>query len=104
MALVLLCGQALNVFHVMALFLVLGLGMDYIIFAREMADKPDTTQQAILLSAVTSLLSFGLLAFSDMPVVQAFGSIILIGNTINFIAAISLFNGEPDKKEKGSHV
>ncbi|MEC7690529.1 MAG: MMPL family transporter [Pseudomonadota bacterium] len=103
-ALVLLCGQALNVFHVMALFLVLGLGMDYIIFAREMANKPDTTQQAILLSAVTSLLSFGLLAFSDMPVVQAFGSIILIGNTINFIAAISLFNGEPDKKEKGSHV
>lgn len=92
-------GQALNVFHIMALFLVLGLGMDYIIFAREMAAKPDTTQQAILLSAVTSLLSFGLLAFSAMPVVQAFGSIILIGNTINFIAAISLFNGEPKKKE-----
>ncbi|OFC70540.1 MMPL family transporter [Alteromonas confluentis] len=103
-AAVLLAGQALNVFHIMALFLVLGLGMDYIIFAREMADKPDTTQQAILLSAITSLLSFGLLAFSAMPVVQAFGSIILIGNTINFIAAISLFNGKPENKEKGSHV
>eukprot|EP00493_Phyllostaurus_siculus_P026470 UN26815 len=80
----------------MALFLVLGLGMDYIIFAREMSANPEVTRQAILLSAITSLLSFGLLAFSEMPVVQAFGSIILIGNTINFIAAISLFNGEPE--------
>lgn len=103
-ALVLVSGQAINVFHIMALFLVLGLGMDYIIFAKEMASKPDTTQQAILLSAVTSLLSFGLLAFSAMPVVQAFGSIILIGNTINFIAAISLFNGEPEKKEEEVYV
>ncbi|WP_218354996.1 MMPL family transporter [Alteromonas lipotrueiana] len=98
-ALVAASGQALNVFHIMALFLVLGLGMDYVIFAREMTAQPETTQQAILLSAVTSLLSFGLLAFSAMPVVQAFGSIILIGNTINFIAAISLFNGEPEQKE-----
>lgn len=85
-------GQAINVFHIMALFLVLGLGMDYIIFAKEMIGEAETTRQAILLSAVTSLLSFGLLAFSSMPIVQAFGSVILIGNTINFIAAISLFN------------
>lgn len=87
-----LIGQAITIFHVMALFLVLGLGMDYIVFAKEMTAQRETTQQAILLSAVTSLLSFGLLAFSSMPVVQAFGSTILIGNSINFIAAISLFN------------
>jgi len=98
-ALVAVFGQALTIFHIMALFLVLGLGMDYIIFAREMAAKPDTTHQAILLSAITSLLSFGLLAFSSMPVVQAFGSIILIGNTINFIAAVTLIGGGPKHKE-----
>ncbi|WP_296045233.1 MMPL family transporter [uncultured Alteromonas sp.] len=102
-ALVSALGHSINVFHVMALFLVLGLGMDYIIFAKEMASHPDTTQQAILLSAVTSLLSFGLLAFSSMPIVQAFGSIILIGNTINFIAAISLFNTSQTTHEKGNY-
>lgn len=100
LAVVSLLGQAITVFHVMALFLVLGLGMDYIIFAKEMAGQRSTTQQAILLSAVTSLLSFGLLAFSSMPIVQAFGSTILIGNTINFIAAISLFNGQHSSQEK----
>ena len=102
-ALVSALGHSINVFHIMALFLVLGLGMDYIIFAKEMASHPDTTQQAILLSAVTSLLSFGLLAFSSMPIVQAFGSIILIGNTINFIAAISLFNTNQNTHEKGNY-
>ncbi|WP_269518820.1 MMPL family transporter [Alteromonas sp. BMJM2] len=102
-ALVCALGHPINVFHVMALFLVLGLGMDYIIFAKEMTSHPDTAQQAILLSAVTSLLSFGLLAFSSMPIVQAFGSIILIGNTINFIAAISLFNTNQTTYEKGNY-
>jgi len=104
LAAVSLMGQAITVFHVMALFLVLGLGMDYIIFAREMTGQRATTQQAILLSAVTSLLSFGLLAFSAMPIVQAFGSTILIGNTINFIAAISLFNERSQEKEKRPDV
>ena len=104
LAAVSLVGQSITVFHIMALFLVLGLGMDYIIFAKEMASQRETTQQAILLSAVTSLLSFGLLAFSSMPIVQAFGSTILIGNTINFIAAISLFNQPRIEKEDGPYV
>ena len=89
-ALLQLIGQPITIFHVVALFLVLGLGMDYIVFSKEMVDSQHVTQQAILLSAITSLLSFGLLAFSSIPIVSAFGSTILIGNSINFIAAISL--------------
>ncbi len=100
LAAVALMNHPITVFHIMALFLVLGLGMDYIIFAKEMVVQRAITQQAILLSAVTSLLSFGLLAFSSMPIVQAFGSTILIGNTINFIASITLFNGQQDIQEE----
>lgn len=101
-----LIGQAITVFHIMALFLVLGLGMDYIVFANEMRHKKETTQQAILLSAITSLLSFGLLAFSAMPIVSAFGSTLLIGNTINFIASMALFTAQKTTTEKkeGIHV
>lgn len=87
-----LLGQPITLFHMMALFLVLGLGMDYIVFAKEMTNHDLITQQAILLSAMTSLLSFGLLSFSSMPVVQAFGSTVLIGNTINLIATFTFFN------------
>jgi len=83
-----LFGQAMNLFHTMALFLILGLGMDYVIFAREMP-KTHITLQAILLSALTTLLSFGLLSISSIPVVQAFGITVLIGNTINLFCALA---------------
>jgi predicted exporter len=80
-----LLGVWLNLFHVMALFLVLGFGMDYTIFVREFDEQRAVTLQAILLSAMTSLLSFGLLALSSIPVAQAFGSTLLIGNCFNLI-------------------
>jgi len=83
-----LFGHAITLFHVMALFLVLGLGMDYVIFCAELRDQQQTALQAILLSAITSLMSFGLLSLSNMPVVSAFGLTILIGNSINLIACL----------------
>ena len=81
----LLFGFSLNLFHVMALFLVLGFGMDYTIFAREMSHRQSITLQAILLSALTSLLSFGLLGLSSIPVVASFGITLLIGNLFNLM-------------------
>ena len=84
-----LTGQTITLFHTMALFLVLGLGMDYAIFAHDMQDDPDKTRQAIFVSAITSLLSFGLLGLSDIPVVQAFGLTLLIGNSLNLLGALS---------------
>ena len=72
----------------MSLFLVLGLGMDYTIFSHEMREQHDTTQQAIVLSAITSLLSFGLLSFSSIPVVHSFGITVLIGNSLNLVGTL----------------
>lgn len=81
-------GFDLNLFHVMALFLVLGFGMDYSIFAYEMRAHSNVTLQAILLSAITSLISFGLLGLSSIPVVASFGITLLIGNSFNLIGVI----------------
>ena len=80
-------GIPFNLFHVMALFLVLGCGMDYGIFAYELRDG-SVTQLAILISAVTSLLSFGLLGLSSIPVAQSFGTILFLGNSFNLIASL----------------
>ena len=84
-----LFGVSLNLFHIMALFLVLGFGMDYTIFTKEMQCQSKTQRalslQAIMLSALTSLLSFGLLGFSSMPVVASFGLTLLIGNIFNLL-------------------
>jgi len=85
-----LTGVALSLFHIMALFLVLGLGMDYVIFITDLRQQQQHTLCAVLLSAITSLLAFGLLSFSALPVVKAFGLTVLIGNTINLLGALVL--------------
>ena len=85
-----LLGGALNLFHVMALFLVLGLGMDYVIFIEEMSSRSSEALAAITLSSVTSLLSFGLLSLSSTPIVHSFGLVVLVGNTCNLIASFVL--------------
>ncbi|WP_158658056.1 hypothetical protein [Agarilytica rhodophyticola] len=85
-------GLPLTLFHTMAMFLVLGLGMDYVIFVAEISEHRDQTLHAVILSALTSLLSFGLLSTSDLPVVSAFGTTVLIGNSINLLGAILLSN------------
>lgn len=90
----LLCFATLQIpmtlFHVMALFLVLGLGMDYVIFVAEMERQPQKTMAAVVLSASTSLLSFGLLSVSSLPAVSGFGLTVLIGNTLNLFGSLLL--------------
>lgn len=72
-------GHPMNLFHVLALLLVLGVGIDYAIFFAEVGGARPSTMLAVLLSATTTLLSFGLLALSATPVLQAFGLTVLFG-------------------------
>lgn len=80
----------LTLFHVMALFLVVGLGMDYVIFIAEMAENTVETLSAVTISSTTNLLSFGLLGLSVLPAVSAFGIALFIGCSLNLIGAIFL--------------
>lgn len=66
-------GEPVNVFVVVALILILGLGRDYAVFLREVGARARAPALAVSLSALTTLLSFGLLAFSRIPALHAFG-------------------------------
>ncbi len=81
------CGVAINIFHVFGLFLILGLGMDYSIFIADAKANNIASPVAIFLSAITSALSFGLLTFSSIPMIQAFGATILLGSLFNLALA-----------------
>ncbi|MGZ3254276.1 MAG: MMPL family transporter [Burkholderiaceae bacterium] len=73
-------GQPLQLFHVLALMLLLGVGVDYGIFLQEQKNYRDhTAWLAVGLSALSTLLSFGLLGLSNTPALQAFGLTMLIG-------------------------
>jgi predicted exporter len=78
--------QGINLFHLMALILVLGIGLDMGIFLTETDEAPHTWL-AVSLSAATSLLAFGLLALSDTPVLHHFGLTVAIGLSLVWLFA-----------------
>lgn len=82
-ALLALAGQPLQLFHVLPLLILLGLGVDYGIFLLE-RPAPEATRPflSVTLAAACTLLSFGLLALSGTPALRAFGLTLLIGVTL----------------------
>ncbi|MGH6627206.1 MAG: MMPL family transporter [Burkholderiaceae bacterium] len=80
-------GTPLTLFNLMALMLVLGVGVNYAIFLREGGVRAAATLAGVLLSAGTTLLSFGLLAFSSMPALSSFGLTLLTGIGMSVLLA-----------------
>lgn len=80
-----------NLFTVLALLLVLGVGIDYGIYMQEEHGKQDSaTWIGVSLSAMTTLLSFGLLALSKTPALQTFGLTMLLGVGLSWALARGL--------------
>jgi predicted exporter len=92
-----LLGLPLQLFHILALMLILGLGVDYGIFLREEPDPRDRfAWLAVGLSAVSALLAFGLLALSQTPPLHAFGLTMAIGMaTVWLLAPCTTVNLSP---------
>lgn len=80
-------GQSLTLFGMMGLMLVLGVGVNYAIFIVEAGDRAPAPFAGVLLSAATTLLSFGLLSLSSMPALRQFGLMLLIGITTSVLLA-----------------
>ena len=76
-----------NIFVVVALILILGLGRDYAVFLREGSAHLQSSALAVTLSALTTLCSFGLLALSQIPALHAFGLATLIGILASYLSA-----------------
>ncbi|KMN49132.1 hypothetical protein VL04_21325 [Chromobacterium violaceum] len=76
-ALLSLCGQPIQLFTVLALLLILGMGVDYGVFL--LADDDPRAFLSVTLAAAGTLLAFGLLALSSTPALAAFGLTMLLG-------------------------
>ncbi len=82
-----LLGEPINLFHVLSLLLVLGLGVDYAIILRE--GRSHQAVLAVTLSMTTTLISFGLLGFSSVPFVRSIGITVALGVAFTFLIAIA---------------
>ena len=71
-----LSGESLSLFHLATFLLVIGLGIDYALFF----NRPEVTEAewartiyGLLVCSTTTILVFGVLAFSTIPVLHAIG-------------------------------
>jgi predicted exporter len=96
LAVLALNGIPLGFFPVAALVLVFGLGLDYIFYmtGRKRDEGKNLTFIAVFLSFLTTLLSFGALAFSSFMPVHIFGLTVSAGLGAAFIFAMLLQAGK----------
>ncbi|WP_133500191.1 MMPL family transporter [Cognatilysobacter terrigena] len=84
-------GVELNLFHLVALILAAGLGLDYALFFDHAGDDSDEQVRAlhaIIVCSLTTLLVFLLLGLSTIPVLRAIGLPVAIGVASNFVLAL----------------
>ena len=80
-------GQPLTLFSLFGLLLVTAISVDYAILMREQIGGAAVSLLGTLLAAVTTWLSFGLLAISSTPAVSNFGLSVSLGLAFSFMLA-----------------
>lgn len=94
-----LMGGSVTLFHVLACFLLIGMGVDYTVFLHSgvaHAFKP------AFASLLTSVAGFGALLFVSFPVVNAFGFVLAIGLPIAFLTALVTSPAQESQTEYGA--
>lgn len=91
-------GESLSLFHVATFLLVIGLGLDYALFF----NRPDETEAertrtnfGLLVCSTTTILVFGVLAFSSIPVLHAIGLTAACGSFCCLLFAGMMVRKEP---------
>jgi predicted exporter len=94
-----LWGHPLNLFHLLGAFLGVCLSHNYAIFTAENLTRGDVPPPSIRLSALSTAASFGVLAFSSIPVVAALGSVVtlIVVAALAGVELVPLLQLEPKK-------
>ena len=93
-----LSGESLSLFHVATLLLVIGLGLDYALFFNRAEDHGEGRRRTVfglLVCSTTTILVFGVLAFSTIPVLHAIGMTAACGSLCCLLFAGCLAEQEP---------
>ncbi|MGI1986834.1 MMPL family transporter [Shewanella glacialipiscicola] len=80
-----LIGSPLSLFHALALILVFGIGIDYSLFFASAKNHGKAVMMAVFMSACSTLLAFGLLAFSQTQAIHYFGLTLSLGIGFTFL-------------------
>jgi predicted exporter len=83
-----LSGHTLSIFHLIGLLLVVAVGSNYALFFDHRcnsAQDRERTVTSLLFANLSTVLGFGLLSFSQSPVLNAIGSTVAIGAVLSLV-------------------
>ncbi|MCE9639786.1 MAG: hypothetical protein K8S22_06510, partial [Betaproteobacteria bacterium] len=75
-------GNPLSIFHLIGLLLVVAVGSNYALFFERQATNAQERERTIvslLFANITTVIGFGLLAFSKVPLLHAIGGTVAMG-------------------------
>ncbi len=76
-----------NLFHLLAIFLIIGFGLDYSVF-RFGGNKKSS--DAVLMSCMTTVFSFALLGFAGFKLISSLGTVLSLGLVSSYIFSLIL--------------
>ena len=89
-ALLVLCGEALTIFHLVGLLLVVAVGSNYALFFERQesgAQREERTVASLVLANVCTVIGFGTLSFSRIPVLHGIGLTVALGAVLCLVFA-----------------
>ncbi len=103
LALLVAGGQRISVFHLVALLLVLGIGLNYALFferpAQDVAER-ERTRLSLAVCSISTIATFGFLSLSATPVLHAIGSTVAWGALLSLLVT-ALWSSHNDAALKG---
>lgn len=82
-------GIDINLFHILAIFLLIGFGLDYSIFRFNGSKQ---VNDAVFMSCITSVFSFMLLSLTGFKLISSIGFVLFIGLLTSYILSIFLIS------------
>lgn len=93
LGLISILGQEINLFHIIALFLVIGFSLDYSIFRLNGQEK---SKNAVFISALSTIFSFLMLSFTSFKVISSLGLTLFAGIAASYLLSLILINSKSE--------
>jgi predicted exporter len=102
---ILLGGSTLSIFHLVGLLLVVAVGSNYSLFFERGAatiEDRERTLVSLLFANVSTVIGFGLLSFSRVPILHAIGSTVALGTVLSLVFAAIFIGARERSSAKAS--
>ncbi|MDB5864520.1 MAG: hypothetical protein JWO70_2326 [Betaproteobacteria bacterium] len=93
---------ALSIFHLIGLLLVVAVGSNYALFFEHRGASDEDRSRTIvsvLFATLSTVLGFGVLSFSHVPVLSALGSTVGLGGILSFVFSATFLARRPTMRE-----